>query len=45
GGIKKASDVEDFVSVGADLVQIGTAFEEKGVSVFDDLKKSHLLSI
>ncbi|NYZ79908.1 dihydroorotate oxidase, partial [Candidatus Micrarchaeota archaeon] len=39
GGIKTRADVDDFISVGADLVQIGTAYEEKGVSVFGDLKK------
>lgn len=45
GGISSASDVDDFVSVGADLVQIGTAYEEKGVSVFENLRKQGPRSI
>ena len=37
GGIKNKDDIEDFLTVGADLVQIGTAYEQEGPSIFTRL--------
>ena len=37
GGISTAEDIEEFLECGADLVQIGTAYQEQGIDIFERL--------
>ena len=39
GGIESGKDVLEYLSVGADLVQVGTTFMEEGVECFERIEK------